>query len=86
MGRSDLTRSNYIPDIDLGACNGMELGVSRRHAALVEYQGLVHLVDLNSSNGTFINGERLRAETPYPLHPDDKIRFGQINATLIQIS
>ncbi|MBZ0308387.1 MAG: FHA domain-containing protein [Anaerolineae bacterium] len=85
IGRSDLTSSNYIPDVDLSACNGMDQGVSRRHAALVHYQGFVHLVDLNSSNGTFVNGERLRPDSPYRLKPDDKIRFGTLPAALIAI-
>lgn len=78
IGRSDPTNSSYVPDIDLINCNGAEHGVSRRHAALVRYQDTICLIDLNSSNGTFVNGEKLRADTPYALHPDDKLRFGTL--------
>jgi pSer/pThr/pTyr-binding forkhead associated (FHA) protein len=78
IGRSDPTHSSYVPDVDLVNCNGAEHGVSRRHAALVRYNDTICLIDLNSSNGTFVNGEKLRGDTPYTLHPDDKIRFGTL--------
>lgn len=83
IGRSDMN-SSYRPDIDLMACNALEKGVSRRHAALVRYQGLVHILDLNSVNGTFLNGERLQPDIPYPLNPDDDLRFGTLNVMFIK--
>lgn len=33
--------------------------VSRRHARLESHEGLLYLVDLDSSNGTFLNGRRV---------------------------
>ena len=36
-----------------------EVGVSRRHAEIEQSQGVYRLRDLNSTNGTFVNGERL---------------------------
>jgi pSer/pThr/pTyr-binding forkhead associated (FHA) protein len=78
IGRSDPTNSNYVPDIDLMTCEAAQHGVSRRHAAIVRYRDQICLVDLNSANGTFINGEKLRADIPYALHPDDKLRFGTL--------
>ncbi len=48
---------------------------SRRHAELVSNgMGLWMLRDLASSNGTFVNGERINE--PTPLKPGDKIRIG----------
>jgi pSer/pThr/pTyr-binding forkhead associated (FHA) protein len=77
LGRSD-EHSDYIPDIDLASCGARELGVSRRHAALVRYHGALHVIDLNSVNGTFLNGKRLIAESPSRLSGQDQIRLGTL--------
>lgn len=78
IGRSD-NKSSYIPDIDLTACQALEKGVSRRHAALVRFQNHLHILDLSSVNGTFLNGERLASEAPYPLASGDKLLLGNLN-------
>ncbi len=49
--------------------------VSRRHAELTPDDGRWLLRDLESSNGTFVNGERVTAE-PVELSPGDQIRCG----------
>jgi predicted component of type VI protein secretion system len=54
--------------------------VSRRHARLVYQNGLYALEDLNSTNGTFVNGRRLVGR--YVLQPGDVINLGE-NVTLI---
>jgi pSer/pThr/pTyr-binding forkhead associated (FHA) protein len=81
IGRSD-TKSTYTPDIDLTAYNALQKGLSRRHAALVSYQGMVHVLDLSSVNGTFLNGQRLAPEVPYPVRTGDKLRLGNFNIQL----
>ncbi len=83
LGRSD-EKSAYEPDIDLAAFAALDKGVSRRHAALVAYRDAVHIVDLASVNGTFINQERLAPNRPYPLHEGDDLRLGTLNLTLIK--
>jgi len=80
IGRSD-SKSSYLPDIDLARYNALTRGVSRRHAALVRYRGGLHVVDLSSANGTFVNGERLQAETPCLLRSGDKLLLGNFNLT-----
>ncbi|MEM6333282.1 MAG: ATP-binding protein [Planctomycetota bacterium] len=52
--------------------------ISRRHAELTPDEGRWVLRDLESSNGTFVNGVRLSA--PRTLRPGDQVRCG---ATLI---
>jgi pSer/pThr/pTyr-binding forkhead associated (FHA) protein len=47
--------------------------VSREHARLFLRDGILHLADLNSSNGTFVNGKKV---TSSPLRPGDEIRVG----------
>lgn len=83
LGRSD-TNSHYLPDVDLAACDALNKGVSRRHAALVAFQGIIHIIDLNSVNGTFVNGERLPANEPYALTAGDQIQLGTLSIRLVQ--
>jgi hypothetical protein len=49
--------------------------VSRRHAVLRRSDGSVVLEDLDSTNGTFVNGERIRS--PIAVAPGDEIRVGR---------
>ncbi|KAL4253671.1 Centrosomal and Immune Signaling Modulator [Abortiporus biennis] len=54
--------------------------LSRQHAEVWEEGGKIFIKDVKSSNGTFINGERLSAEAvesdPYPLKSGDAVEFG----------
>lgn len=52
--------------------------VSRVHLQLVFNDGICSIVDLNSSNGTFVNGQKINGEVQ--LQPNDVIRIG--NTTL----
>jgi diguanylate cyclase (GGDEF)-like protein len=49
-------------------------GISRTHAKLTCGDGVVHVEDLGSSNGTLVNGERLVA--PVVLKDGDKLTLG----------
>lgn len=51
--------------------------VSGRHAELKAEDGDFTLVDLGSTNGTFVNGERLEPSTPRPVTPEDDILLGR---------
>ena len=81
LGRSD-SRSSYIPDIDLAELKALEKGVSRRHAAFVRLQEALCILDLGSINGTYLNGTRLKPETPYPLNAGDQLGLGDLIVTL----
>ncbi|KAL1941564.1 hypothetical protein VTO73DRAFT_7003 [Trametes versicolor] len=54
--------------------------LSRQHAEVWEDSGKIFIKDVKSSNGTFINGERLSPEglesDPYELKSDDVVEFG----------
>ena len=50
--------------------------VSRRHARIKRQGGVITVEDLGSSNGTFVNGERLSG--PKTLHDQDAIKFGSV--------
>jgi hypothetical protein len=49
-------------------------GVSRRHAAVRAEPGRITVADLGSSNGTYVNGTRIRGETD--LADGDEIQLG----------
>jgi hypothetical protein len=49
--------------------------VSRRHAVLRRSGGSVVVEDLDSTNGTFVNGERIRG--PINVGPGDQVRVGR---------
>ena len=66
------------PDLDLAPYRALELGVSRLHGLLkVESRGLT-FTDLGSTNGTHINGARIQAHNPQPLHDGDEVRLGKL--------
>jgi len=53
--------------------------VSRRHATITHKTGGFELADLGSTNGTLVNGKRVRA--PIPLGRGDEIKFGSARYT-----
>ena len=57
--------------------------VSRRHAELRFEDGAWRLHDLRSTNGTFVNGERV--DTARPLAPGDRIEIGSSAITFCEI-
>jgi pSer/pThr/pTyr-binding forkhead associated (FHA) protein/uncharacterized RDD family membrane protein YckC len=57
-----------------------ETTVSRQHAILVVEPGKVRLRDLGSSNGTFVNGERVDGELP--LADGDRVVVGEAELVL----
>lgn len=77
LGRADAV-SNFYPDIDLSAYGALEQGVGRRHARLFVEQGQLMVEDLDSTNGTLVNTNRLTPRQPTPLKPGDELRLGNL--------
>lgn len=82
LGRSD-SRSSFIPDIDLADFKALEKGVSRRHAVIIHYQEKPHILDLNSINGTFLNGKRLKPDNPYMISTGDQLGLGDLLLNIV---
>ncbi len=59
-----------------------QFGVSRQHAKLHYADGALYLLDLNSTNGTRLNGRRLGAKTAYPVTDGDTIALGWLEFTI----
>jgi hypothetical protein len=74
IGRSDPDSAQ--PDLDLTPHLALDHGVSRQHAVLIPAPEALYLVDLDSKNGTWINGIYLTPGERHPLNPGDKIELG----------
>ncbi|MBN1562969.1 MAG: FHA domain-containing protein [Anaerolineae bacterium] len=77
LGRSD-AHSDQLPDFDMAPFGAAEHGVSRRHAVIKRGEDTLMLVDLGSTNGTHLNGQRLIPEQPRVLRDGDEIRMGRL--------
>jgi hypothetical protein len=77
IGRQEADNSNAV-DIDLAPYGAREKGVSRRHATLYRTRHTLSVVDLNSINGTYLNGIRLVPHQPRLLRDNDEICLGNM--------
>ncbi len=82
LGR-DIHEVEVGTSIDLTPHGAYAGGVSRLHAeiSLIE-NSYLQLTDLHSTNGTFLNGEKLKPLRPYRLHDGDHIRLGKLAVTV----
>ncbi len=62
-----------LPECDVQIDSNM---VSRKHARVYSQDGQFYIEDLNSGNGSFVNGQRITA--PTLLKTNDRIKFGPI--------
>ncbi len=51
--------------------------VSKEHARVERGEGGLVVEDLGSTNGTFVNGQKLAAHAKHKVRPDDAVRFGR---------
>lgn len=77
VGRADNV-TDYLPDIDLTPHGAYRLGLSRRHAIILRENNTILVKDLNSRNGTFVNGVIVAAGGTQVIQDGDEIRFGNL--------
>lgn len=66
------------PDVDLTPYNGQELGVSKFHCVIKRVGNSLTIQDQSSTNGTWVNGERLQNGDPRFLHDGDALFLGHL--------
>lgn len=54
-----------------------ERGISRLHAKIMEKADGIYLLDLNSTNGTYLNGEEVEAGKDYKIEEGDLVAFAK---------
>lgn len=73
------------PQLDLTALDAFEHGISRRHAMLRPARGNLYLMDLGSSNGTYVNGVQMGRGIAQGLSYQDTIALGKLRMTVFSI-
>ncbi len=69
--------------VDLRPFGAYENGVSRRHAMIRRAGGKYEIVDLGSTNGTWIEKQRIVPNRPYPLNSGAIIFLGRLQLHII---
>ena len=84
IGRPD-PATGTTPEVDLGPFD-VQRTLSRRHAMLLR-DGVQYSIreDAATTNGTYLNGERLQTGIARPVKTGDKLRFGSIEVELIGV-
>jgi eukaryotic-like serine/threonine-protein kinase len=78
IGRRDPRRQHY-PDIDLAE---YDRGIASRNHAEIRREGdFFNLVDLGSTNGTYLNDVRIPPNLPQRLNQNDRIKIGEVEMT-----
>lgn len=74
-----LERERPLPvDLDLTPYGAAEKGVSRQHISLEIVRKTVMVTDLNSTNGTFLNEQRVLPNQRRVVRDNDEIRLGKL--------
>src|SRR5437867_23238 len=68
LGRPISQSNRWQAHIDLSSFSAHEQGVSRRHIRVTSRDRLTYVSDLSSTNGTWLNGQRLTPFNEYLLH------------------
>lgn len=72
-----------MPDVDLSPFKAFDNGVSRLHAVIRNNSGNVVIMDLGSSNGTYINGTRIVPNIEQPLRHGDIVALGKLKMQVV---
>lgn len=81
IGRLDAAQGVF-PDVDLTNEQGIQKGISRRHARIERREGQVFVEDLHSLNGTFLNTTHLVPGLPYALKDGDQVQLAKLVLTV----
>jgi hypothetical protein len=72
-----------MPDIDLTPYQAYANGVSRLHAVLKREGNRILVMDLGSSNGSYLNGKRLTPNVDQTLSHGDMLALGKLKIQIL---
>ena len=81
LGRFSAEIKIQEPLADLTSLS-IDYGVSRTHALIRKTKDGYQITDLNSSNGTWLENDRLIPQKPYAVESGDRIRMGRLNVLI----
>ncbi len=81
IGRGDAERA-VVPELDLAPDGAAEAGVSRLHAVILSTAQGLAIMDLESVNGTRVNGYRIPANLPFALNDSDTLILGDLKLSV----
>jgi len=80
VGRYDTAAGRKLSSFEF---DRMTKAVSRRHAAIERLSDGYNIIDLASSAGTYINGQKLPPNTPCKLQSGSRVSFGNCGADYV---
>jgi pSer/pThr/pTyr-binding forkhead associated (FHA) protein len=85
LGRKglDVDDSSNGSILNLSELGGYQMGISRQHAMIRRAETRYELIDLASTNGSWLNDERLIPNNPYPLANGSQLRFGRMRLLVL---
>ena len=78
LGRVSDEIKTKEPLVDLTSL-GIDYGISRTHALIRQAGVGYQIIDLESSNGTWLENERLVPKKPYAVESGNRVRMGRLN-------
>ena len=84
LGRA-VEGQSILPDVDLTEYEAFSQGVSRMHVSLRIMNGEVYVMDLGSSNGTKINGQKIVPHVEYSISHGDLVTLGRLKVQVLFI-
>jgi len=85
LGRASAEIKTNEPLVDLTEFGALDLGISRAHAMIRQSDGKYQIIDLESSNGTWLENQRLVPKQAYPLESGNRIRIGRLNILIFYL-
>jgi pSer/pThr/pTyr-binding forkhead associated (FHA) protein len=82
LGRS-IEGQAILPDVDLSRFDAYDFGLSRMHAEISLTEDKIRIIDLESANGTIVNGKRILPNQAEPIEHGDIIQLGRLRLQVI---
>lgn len=78
--------TSITPYLDLTPYDAQKKGVSREHLALIKEGNTLKVADLDSTNGTYLNGIRLYPHQPRIVRSGDQLFLGQLALKILTMA